>query len=783
MSEAPRFESIEVAYGCHEGLFEFHGEPRPVLITGDNGCGKSTLAEALLRALFGFHRKSAAERDILELRRPWSGRPMRTAVTIRAAGNSHLIERDFDTDQVTVRGPEPDQDFGAVVRPAGGSAQDKTYRSLLQEWLGFGKIDPLTQTVWIRQGDLSRTRLEEELLRIADGGHRAVGGALEQLEEKYHKLSRLPFDSAGRRRPKNGRLEMANEEIASLEEELRSARRRESDRRPLLVRREELELQGERLGQEVEMLESALGPLSQRETFRARLRELHRIHRQAEELLESLREARREIRAAHEQATDFAEQPRYPDDFESRAEGLRALWDERQHLRGELRSLEQAEARPAAAPPLTEPLGVPLPAWILAAGFLLGLTLTLSVGVWAGAIAALSALGLALLVGGLARRQAVGPDSAPGPDIYTSKIGERLTDLDGRLRERLDGVPDSETLTPETLADRLRQHRRQLKLAAQQGEAAGRLDRLSDEAETFLQGLDLPRTLDSALELQHDFFAAASRPEDRPAADEETSDESAEEQLAGCLRVVVHQAATVQVQLDGVSFAGHNLPDGVDQEADSVERALSQLRRKHREGVGELAELRLDLAQRRHGSRPSLVIEEVLEGLASEKESIGAEIQALKAAFRLITDAHARFQAEDQTRLLELISVRLADLTNERLGPVESGSGLEDAVVRAGTRTLPLTSPPLSYGELHSVLMAVRLGSADFLADLEIQPPLLVDEPFAYLDVARSEEVWSLLCQIARTRQVIVMSQDRLILEHLGVTPDIPLVAGPEAGE
>ena len=77
--------------------------------------------------------------------------------------------------------------------------------------------------------------------------------------------------------------------------------------------------------------------------------------------------------------------------------------------------------------------------------------------------------------------------------------------------------------------------------------------------------------------------------------------------------------------------------------------------------------------------------------------------------------------------------------------------------------------------------MAVRLGSADFLADLEIQPPLLVDEPFAYLDVGRAEEVWSLLCQISRSRQVIVMSQDRLVLEHLGAAADIQLAARPGA--
>ncbi|MEE9207512.1 MAG: AAA family ATPase [Gemmatimonadota bacterium] len=775
MSEAPRFERIEMTYGCHEGSFEFHDEPRPVLITGDNGAGKSTLAEALLRALFGFHRKSGAEREILELRRPWSGHPMRAVVNLRAAGDSHLIERHFDTGEVTVHGGEDIHDFG-VVRPAGSSAQDRKYRSLLREWLGFGELGPLTQTVWIRQGDLGQTRLEDELLRIADGGHRAVGGAHKQLVDAYHRLSRLPFEPGAKRRSKNGKLDTVVEEIASVEEEIRAVRSREAERRPLLQRRDKLGLQGARLGREIESLEAALGPLSQRDTFLAQLRELHRIHRQAEELLDSIRDARRGARTAREQTADFAEQTRYPDDFESRAEALRALWDERQHLAGELTSVAAGEAQPAVVL-RAEPLGVPIPAWILAAGFIAGLALIPAVGVWPGALVALFALGGALLVGALDRRRNGTMASGPEPDIYAAKARERLAELEGRIEEKMNGVPDADTLTPDTLADRLRHHRWQVKVTAQEAKATARTDQLAEEAKSFVEGLDLPRTLDAATVLQRDFFAASVGAEEKTPNSETAPGGTAEEQLAECLRAVVHQAATIQVQLDGVSLAGHNLPEGVDADAKSVERALSQLRRTHRESVGELTELELDLARQRHVSRPSLVIEELLGRLRREEEYHGMEARALTAAHRLITDAHARFQEEDQTRLLELISSRLASLTEGRLGPVESGAGLEDAVVRSGSRQLALVSPPLSYGELQSVLMAVRLGSADFLADLEIQPPLLVDEPFAHLDVGRAEEVWSLLCQIARSRQVIVMSQDRLILEHLGASPDIQLTA------
>jgi hypothetical protein len=55
-----------------------------------------------------------------------------------------------------------------------------------------------------------------------------------------------------------------------------------------------------------------------------------------------------------------------------------------------------------------------------------------------------------------------------------------------------------------------------------------------------------------------------------------------------------------------------------------------------------------------------------------------------------------------------------------------------------------------------------------------------VDEPFTHLDELRSAEVWRLLSRISAERQVIVTTQDRLVLEHLGVEPDIRLSGAEE---
>ena len=116
------------------------------------------------------------------------------------------------------------------------------------------------------------------------------------------------------------------------------------------------------------------------------------------------------------------------------------------------------------------------------------------------------------------------------------------------------------------------------------------------------------------------------------------------------------------------------------------------------------------------------------------------------------------------------------------LGVVEEEQPGQGARLRAFDRALPIASPPLSYGEHHAAALAIRIGAADFLAVNGIEPPLLVDEPVAYLDPDRAAHAWELLTRIAEQRQVIIATQDRLVLEHLGVEPTVVL-GGALVGE
>jgi uncharacterized protein YhaN len=217
------------------------------------------------------------------------------------------------------------------------------------------------------------------------------------------------------------------------------------------------------------------------------------------------------------------------------------------------------------------------------------------------------------------------------------------------------------------------------------------------------------------------------------------------------------------------------LPRDVRAAFREVDRDLLEKRARLEEGEERLRDVRGRLAALPTPEESSLALEARRRAMEEELQAVRSEARAYRLAYQLLEDAYEEFQATDQERLVEHIDARLADIGGGRLGPLAVPGDLSSAEVMYGGRTMPLASPPLSYGELHVALFAIRIGSADFLSGLGIRTPLLVDDPFVHLDPRRAGEIWAVLCRVARERQVLVMTQDRLTLEHLGVRPDLDL--------
>jgi DNA repair exonuclease SbcCD ATPase subunit len=225
------------------------------------------------------------------------------------------------------------------------------------------------------------------------------------------------------------------------------------------------------------------------------------------------------------------------------------------------------------------------------------------------------------------------------------------------------------------------------------------------------------------------------------------------------------------------------LPEGVAPTVSALESARDD-RRARRDALSEeLARLNLEIRDLDRASEDVFALEEQLTGLRSRVLEAESEVAARRFAWELVRDSYEEFRATDQARLLTAVNRRLDELSGGQLGPVTAVGDLATARVGMAGREVALDSPPLSFGEKHVALLAIRLGAADFLAGEGVRHPLLVDEPFTHLDEVRSREVWDLLQELATERQVIVTTQDRLVLDHLGIRPDLDLAAAERAFE
>jgi hypothetical protein len=316
------------------------------------------------------------------------------------------------------------------------------------------------------------------------------------------------------------------------------------------------------------------------------------------------------------------------------------------------------------------------------------------------------------------------------------------------------------------------------------------LDRVTAELEKALVGIPRGRTLSLATldERRRAFQAQRQAVEKLGAAravlEEELADASrtlpggstADEVLSLCAEASEQIRTDIaRAQIEIRELAGIDLPPDVDPTPDSVEAALAARRAERRRLAEEARVAETRLLQEGTGQESAVALRDELLAAEEARAAVDREARVHEAAHALIREAYEEFREHDQDRLVAAVSQAMERLTGGAVGPLEAPGSLADAAVRLHGRRVELRSPPLSYGELHAALVAVRLGASDFHARSGIRPPMIVDEPFAYLDIDRARELWSLLCAAARERQVIVVTQETLTLDALGVTPDIRL--------
>lgn len=721
----PRFEVVSLRYGCHDDEWTLPEADRPLVITGPNGSGKTTLVEGLVRTLFGFDRRRSEDSADMDARRPWNHEGMRGRVVLCRSGDRFEVHRDFESDRVRVYAPDEGvEHFTGDGNPAARNQEAREYRQILTDFLGLRDLQAYRQTLLIRQGDLAGDTLGDHLLRVAAGGHSRVETARHEIAQAHRATTRRAIHGGAAPAINPRELEKIEEEIEDVRTRLEEARVAGERRTPLALDRDRVAERLAHLDDEIVLLENALSALARTDATELNTRRLRQEIRELEEASDTLEAAADDLDAATTAHDESLEGGRYPADVPERLARAEVWWQD----------LEALRRPPAPWLGIGAFILAAAGATLLALGYPLWAAITAGSGILAGA--AWGALWL------WTRQRRKGARRA--------------------VRELLDGIPDGEALGPETSHRAVARHREQQSAADRLAAARAALAEALQEARTVLREADRSPMAASPVDSAADRAAGARAR--RLAAH---MDESARD-----LRARLEVGRT---ELDRIGDLSLALPDDVPPTEESVAAALRSRRAERSKAQESLREVSQELLERGTPRESAQALESLLASLEPRRDALERRAEVLEAAHALIVDAYDAFRDRDQDRLARRVAEQVRQLSGGRLEGIHVDGSLDEARVRTDGRLVPMTTPPLSFGEFHALQLGVRLGAAEFLAGLGILPPLIIDEPFAHLDAARASAVWALLKEVAEGRQVVITTQDARLLEDLEIEPDLRL--------
>jgi energy-coupling factor transporter ATP-binding protein EcfA2 len=732
----PRIERIELERPPLAGAWDL-AAGRPTVIAGPNGSGKTSLLEAIIECLYGTAYGTPWSRDSAGDARRDHSRGW-CSLRITRGDDRYEVRRELDTGSVRVSALAD----GAILfqgrgDPRARTAEGERYRQLLADLVGVADLDTYGRTLFVRQGTLPFTRLGDHLLKVAAGGHRRVEAAWRQIAESHRAITARPLHPGDRAAVDPRALERADAEITSVRDRLEAARAAGARRGPLALDRERMGERLRRLSEEIDVLEEAHAALARGSVIEVSARQLKDLVRRLRQAAEEMPAGAGRLDRAEAEARRRLAGGRYPPDLPQRLAQASLRW----------RDLDALDGRPSrwlAA--------IPLLLLVAAAVLFVTDTRLLFWVPWAvaGAAVAAAAVWAAIRV----------------------DVGRTRGRLQRELEEILAAVPGGDTLVPDSADTTVRRF-------TAQTDAVRRREQARQE---------MAATLRSARRLLRGARAAGIRPQRDEQAGTADRERAAavvlEARLRSALKLAEDRLSRERRELDRVGDASLRLPDGVVPTEAGVAESLRERREERRRLQENLQELGQELLERGTPAESVDALEAALAGLSPRRDELARKAEVFEAAHALLTDAYDAFRRLDQDRLVGLVSGYAGRLTDGGLGPLVVEEGLEKTRVRAGDRLLELQSPPLSFGQLHALFLAVRLGAAQFLGGLGVFPPLILDEPFAHLDPDHSAAAWELLGAVARERQVIITTQDSLLLPSLGVEPDIRLAAAePDTAE
>jgi uncharacterized protein YhaN len=171
--------------------------------------------------------------------------------------------------------------------------------------------------------------------------------------------------------------------------------------------------------------------------------------------------------------------------------------------------------------------------------------------------------------------------------------------------------------------------------------------------------------------------------------------------------------------------------------------------------LGEIA----SLLRSDPGGRQAKVADRIAE-VSARLAALCRERDRLALLESILMRAERRFREQHQPPVLQRASEYLARVTRGRWRRVDFEEGPGGGLFVSGDpRSEPLrAAPPLSQGTLDQIFLCLRFGLLDHLDEGRERLPLVLDDALLRMDDARRPEVYGLLAEISRRRQVFLLT-------------------------
>jgi DNA repair exonuclease SbcCD ATPase subunit len=683
----------------------------PNLIVGPNESGKSQLLTGLMGTIFGLP-------DIQPFI-PWQGEPvLRGALDLDVDGKHVRITRFFAENRVEVI-----QDGETIYQGRGladrHTAEDERYQLLLADWLGFTDMDVFRGAVFIEQDQLADDRLSKhasEIKRIISGSREAsYDSAMTDLSKQLDRLRRRP-------RSRNDReIELLETEIDELSQRVRQAEATELE----AIRLEENEVSAEQTLERTHTEQAKLSGLL--ENYRRR----QHLAEELDHRNELLRRAREDVQriedaAAHRQKLEEeAARLRVPGNPD--LEDVRTLKSEQVHAQGsrgriereiaelddEIRSLQAAPSVTGARRASTEPN-----ASLLVAGSLLALG-SLILGLTVNSVALAGLLFAATLI---------------------------LFAL--RSRPRRPAAPPGSVETQSNLVVR-----RRAQLAREFEATSLHLRTLEERGTAWLGSANEPNldALIARLERYNEFQVRLAE-SGAPGRGNENASAQVQDEALTQVAITRRQIAELEDEFPELrNITPESAAEyrarliALDNEAKRTSDLLADIQVRRRVLASTAAD---DAASLNFTIREKRVELERKRRLAS----------ALELALQTMEECVHEFQEHALDPVAARAAQLLEQITAGRYHEVEIDQETMLASVRQNASG-EVGVDALSRGTRDQVHLAVRVGLINAISGGRTLP-IIFDDPCVHFDDERLEATVKILSEIARERQVIVLTKD-----------------------